>query len=266
MTGRKSAVSLAKFLLGAVLFTCGLGQATSAEPAATGKPAGKMRLGYLAGVPLIPREKLFGNPDKASPRVSPDGRSLAYLAPDEGVLNVWVGPVDKPEAARPVTHDRRRGIRTFFWTYTNRQILYLQDSGGNENFHVYRVDLDTTIDLNRQGHVRGRRTSKRRKSRGSATKPPISRRWKTCERRSSRSAIASRGRFSWARTIAMRKSTTSIASTWRRVTASWCKRTLSTLPSGSPTSTSASASAPNSTRTGTPCSCSPMVKGVGRPS
>ena len=112
-----------------------------------------MILGYLAGVPLIPRQKLFGNPDKASPRVSPDGRSLAYLAPDEGVLNIWVGPVNKPEAARPVTHDRRRGIRTFFWTYTNRQILYLQDSGGNENFHVYRVDLDTTIDLNRQGHV-----------------------------------------------------------------------------------------------------------------
>ena len=142
MTNGKRMVSLAKLSLGAVLLLCGLSQVASAEPAAAGRPLGKMRLGYLAGVPLIPREKLFGNPEKASPRLSPDGRRLAYLAPDEGVLNVWVEPVDKPAAARPVTHDRKRGIRTFFWTYTNQQILYLQDSGGNENFHVYRVDLD----------------------------------------------------------------------------------------------------------------------------
>jgi len=40
---------------------------------------------------LIPREVLFGNPDKASPRISPDGARLAYLAPMDGLLNVWVG-------------------------------------------------------------------------------------------------------------------------------------------------------------------------------
>ena len=98
---------------------------------------------YLAGVPLIPRSVLFGNPDHAAPRISPDASQLAYLAPVDGVLNVWVGPRDKPEAAKPVTNDVKRGIRSYFWAYNNRQIIYLQDQGGNENWHVYLVDLAT---------------------------------------------------------------------------------------------------------------------------
>lgn len=98
---------------------------------------------YLAGVPLIPRSTLFGNPDHASPRISPDAKQLAYLAPVDGVLNIWVGPRDRPEAAEPVTHDVDRGIRTYFWAYNNRQIVYLQDNNGNENWRVFVVDLDT---------------------------------------------------------------------------------------------------------------------------
>jgi hypothetical protein len=46
--------------------------------------------------PLIPREILFGNPEKAQPRLSPDSNRLAYLAPVDGVMNVWVGPVGSP--------------------------------------------------------------------------------------------------------------------------------------------------------------------------
>src|SRR5437763_8021902 len=74
---------------------------------------------------LIERKILFGNPDKASPRLSPDGKQLAYLAPVNGVLNVWVGPSDKPEAAKPVTADKKRGIRIYYWAYTNEHLLYL---------------------------------------------------------------------------------------------------------------------------------------------
>jgi dipeptidyl aminopeptidase/acylaminoacyl peptidase len=102
----------------------------AAEPTPTGKETG-----------LIPRAVLFGNPDKSSARISPDGRQLAYLAPDNGVMNVWVGPIDKPEAAKVVTHDRKRGIRVYFWAYTSQHILYTQDNDGDEDFHVYRVDL-----------------------------------------------------------------------------------------------------------------------------
>ena len=90
---------------------------------------------------VIPREVLFGNPERASPRLSPDGRRMGYLAPDEGVLNVWVRTVDSDDG-RAITHDRKRGIRVYFWAQDNRHVLYLQDSDGDENWHLYAVDLE----------------------------------------------------------------------------------------------------------------------------
>ena len=79
---------------------------------------------------LIPLELLFGNPDRAMPRLSPDGTQLAFLAPDDGVLNVWLGPAGE-DHFEPVTNDRDRGIRTYFWGHDGESILYLQDTGGD---------------------------------------------------------------------------------------------------------------------------------------
>ncbi|MCE1247405.1 MAG: S9 family peptidase [Firmicutes bacterium] len=91
---------------------------------------------------LIPREVLFGNPVKAGPQLSPDGKMLAYLAPYNKVLNVWVktcgGNDDKP-----VTKDEKRSVYRYFWAYDNKHILYLQDSGGNENWCLYGIDINT---------------------------------------------------------------------------------------------------------------------------
>jgi dipeptidyl aminopeptidase/acylaminoacyl peptidase len=92
--------------------------------------------------PLIPREVLFGNPSKASPKISPDGTRMAYLAPVDGILNVWVGSIDR-EDYEPVTTDRDRGVRIYFWTFDSRSILYLQDVGGDENWRLHRTDLET---------------------------------------------------------------------------------------------------------------------------
>jgi hypothetical protein len=67
----------------------------------------------FAEVALIPRAVLFGNPERSSPQISPDGTMLAYLAPDEGVLNIWVRTLGKSDD-RVITNDRKRGIRNLF--------------------------------------------------------------------------------------------------------------------------------------------------------
>jgi hypothetical protein len=90
---------------------------------------------------LISRDLLFGNPDRITTRISPDGSKLAFLAPKEGVLNVWVGQADSPQKAKPVTNDTSRGIRSYTWTHTNEHILYLQDRNGDENWRIYSVNL-----------------------------------------------------------------------------------------------------------------------------
>ncbi|HEY7013900.1 MAG TPA: S9 family peptidase [Streptosporangiaceae bacterium] len=97
---------------------------------------------------LIPRQVLFGNPERISPRISPDGTRLAWIAPHEGVLNVWVAPAGAEAgvdwtAARVVTDDTDRGIRMFAWAHDARHLIYLQDTGGDENWRLHDVDLET---------------------------------------------------------------------------------------------------------------------------
>ena len=92
---------------------------------------------------LIPRQALFGNPDKFGTKLSPDGKWISYIAPLKGVLNVWVAPRGQLDQARPLTHDTGRGIRTYDWTYTNQHIIYSQDQDGDENWVIHRVDVET---------------------------------------------------------------------------------------------------------------------------
>jgi dipeptidyl aminopeptidase/acylaminoacyl peptidase len=99
-------------------------------------------------VDLIPRSVLFGNPERTSPRMSHDGSQLGWIAPRDGVLNVWVAPIGESDgvdwaAARAVTDDTDRGIRTFGWAWDGRHLLYVQDAGGDENWRLYDVDLVT---------------------------------------------------------------------------------------------------------------------------
>jgi dipeptidyl aminopeptidase/acylaminoacyl peptidase len=91
--------------------------------------------------PAIPRDVLFGNPERANPQLSPDGLRLAWLAPDpKNVLQVWVKTIGK-EDDKIVTADKKRGIRQYFWAEDNKTLIYLQDAEGDENFHLYGVDL-----------------------------------------------------------------------------------------------------------------------------
>jgi hypothetical protein len=119
---------------------------------AADKPAADAKSG------LVPRKVLFDNPDKAGPKISPDGKHLSYLAPVDGVLNVWVGPIDKPDDAKPITKDKKRGIRSYNWAFTNDRILYTQDADGDENWHVYSTPIDggETKDLTPEKKVSAR--------------------------------------------------------------------------------------------------------------
>jgi len=92
---------------------------------------------------LIPRKILFGNPDHVGVKTSPDGKFISYIAPHEGVLNLWVAPAENVGEARVVTKDTKRGIRSYFWAYTNQHLLYEKDTDGDENWRLYAVDLTT---------------------------------------------------------------------------------------------------------------------------
>jgi len=74
--------------------------------------------------------------------LSPDGKLLAFLKPEKGVLNIFVRTVGSTED-RLVTDDRLRGIRGVSWAEDSKTLLYNQDDGGDENFHLYAVDATT---------------------------------------------------------------------------------------------------------------------------
>ena len=129
-------------LLGSTILALGFATALSAcgkdEPA---QPQARQEAAAPAAPELIARKDLFGNPSRSAAAISPDGQSVAFLAPRDGVMNIWVAPIGNIEAAKPLTAETDRPIRRFFWTPAGDQILYLQDKGGNEDFLLYGVDV-----------------------------------------------------------------------------------------------------------------------------
>ncbi len=119
---------------------CGLSIGFTAQASSAGIEPG---VKSARDVEVISREVLFGNPERASFQASPDGKTLSWLAPKDGVLNVYVAPIDDIDNAKAVTNDDYRGIRQYFWAENGTHIIYMQDTGGDENFHAYSVNLET---------------------------------------------------------------------------------------------------------------------------
>ena len=92
---------------------------------------------------LIPRTAFFGNPTRTQGRLSPDGQWLSWIAPRDGVLNVWVAPASNPAQAKPLTNERIRPIPQHFWSPDSSMILFINDKGGDENYLLYGVDVRT---------------------------------------------------------------------------------------------------------------------------
>lgn len=138
MMTRKVAMLLAT--TAAALALPGLAAADSGEhlPAAI---QGTTMTTAATAAPLIPRAALFGNPSRAQSRISPDGQWLSWTAPHKGVMNVWVAPVNNPDAAKVITNSTTHPIPQYFWAPDSKSVLYIQDKGGDENYLLYRVDM-----------------------------------------------------------------------------------------------------------------------------
>jgi len=124
-------------------------------------------------VELIPREVLFGNPERVSPHISPDGSQLAWIAPRDGVLNVWAPPVTPSgldwAAAKVTTDDTHRAIRSFPPARDGRPLLYVRDTGADENRRLYAVDTQTPPP--RHPRARPQRQGQRARRRRSLARP-----------------------------------------------------------------------------------------------
>lgn len=91
-------------------------------------------------VPLLDRELFFGNPEIAGGQLSPDGKWISFMKPNNGIMNIWVKAFDEPfDKARPLT-DSSRPLYGYAWTEDGRYLLYAKDKDGDENINVFAVD------------------------------------------------------------------------------------------------------------------------------
>ncbi len=88
----------------------------------------------------IPLEDFFKNPEKARYQISPDGKYFSFMAPFEKRMNIFVQEIGTATAVR-LTSAKDRDISSYFWKNPSR-IVYLKDTGGDENFKLYGVNID----------------------------------------------------------------------------------------------------------------------------
>ena len=115
----------------------------------------------INGIKTIPLEDFFRNPEKSSFQLSPDGKHISYMKPWEDGnrrMNVYIKPIDSDKEIR-VTEASNRSLYGYFWLNNNR-IAYIQDTGGDENIHIYAVDIDgsNNIDLTPFENIQARIT------------------------------------------------------------------------------------------------------------
>lgn len=87
-----------------------------------------------------PLEDFFKNPEKVGYQISPDGKYFSYLAPYEKRLNLFIQEVGSDKTTR-ITSETERDIAGSTWG-NGSKILYLKDTGGDENYQLFGVNLD----------------------------------------------------------------------------------------------------------------------------
>jgi dipeptidyl aminopeptidase/acylaminoacyl peptidase len=126
-----------QFALGVAATWAGLG--CPAPPA--------LRVAGIAGAatpsPMVPRRLFFGSADRSGLSISPNGTKLAWIAPLDGIPNVWVAPIEAIGEAKPVTRATDRAVSSYAWAWTSRHIVFFRDHNGDENLRATGVDIET---------------------------------------------------------------------------------------------------------------------------
>jgi len=101
---------------------------------------GNLEIAYPEEIPLIPLRDFFRNPEKVGYSLSPNGEYFAYVAPWENRLNIFVQKFGETEAQR-ITSVTDRDLAGYFWA-SNDRIIYVRDQAGEENYHLFAVNVD----------------------------------------------------------------------------------------------------------------------------
>jgi dipeptidyl aminopeptidase/acylaminoacyl peptidase len=106
----------------------------SADPARVGQES--------AG--LLRRRLIFADPERSIVRISHDGTRIAFRAPVDGVLNLWIAPIDLIDEARPLTAVTERNLGPWIvWMHDNRHVVFFRETAGDENWRAWGADLQT---------------------------------------------------------------------------------------------------------------------------
>ena len=100
----------------------------------------------------IPLRDFFENPKIAGFKLSPDGTMISFTAPWKNRMNVFV--IKRKDVGnrlvksisisrkKQLTFVKDRDISGYFWK-GNNHIVYVRDFGGDENFHLFSVNIES---------------------------------------------------------------------------------------------------------------------------
>ena len=88
----------------------------------------------------IPLEDFFKNPEKSSYQISPNGDYFSFMAPYKSRMNIFIQKRGDSNSVQ-LTFEEDRDVAGYFWPNDN-QIMFLKDDGGDENYHLFGVEID----------------------------------------------------------------------------------------------------------------------------
>jgi len=100
----------------------------------------KQKINEIVIAKEIPLEDFFKNPEKSSYQISPDGSFYSFMAPYKKRMNIFIQKIGDSSATQ-LTFEEARDIAGYFWP-NNEQIVFLKDEAGDENFHLFGVNID----------------------------------------------------------------------------------------------------------------------------